>query len=155
MSSEFRHIIRLFGTDLDGTKPLKYSIIKIRGINQRFASVVIKKANLSPNVRLGTLTDKEISKIEEIVLHPQDNGIPSWLLNRQKDVIKGGDHHIIGSDLILVNKSDIDRLKRTRSYKGIRHQLGLKLRGQRTRTTGRRGGVVGVHRKKLMKQKKK
>ncbi|MHA1379048.1 MAG: 30S ribosomal protein S13 [Candidatus Helarchaeota archaeon] len=147
MSSEFRHIIRFFGADLDGTKPLKYSLIKIRGINQRFASVVINKANLSPNVRLGTLTDKEIKTLEEIILHPADHGIPKWMLNRQKDIVRGGDYHVLGSDLILVNKSDIDRLKRTRSYKGIRHGLGLKLRGQRTRTTGRRGGVVGVHRK--------
>ncbi|MHA1300433.1 MAG: 30S ribosomal protein S13 [Candidatus Helarchaeota archaeon] len=148
MSSEFRHIIRLFGTDLDGTKPLKYGLIKIRGINQRFASVVISKANLSPNVRLGTLTDKEIKNLEEIILHPSEFGIPSWLLNRRKDIVRGGDYHVLGSDLILVQKSDIDRLKRTRSYKGIRHHLGLKLRGQRTRTTGRRGGVVGVHRKR-------
>lgn len=148
MSSEFRHIIRLFGADLDGTKPLKYGLIKIRGINQRFANVVISKANLSPNVRLGTLTDKEIKTLEEIILHPAENGIPGWMLNRQKDIVRGGNYHVLGSDLILVNKSDIDRLKRTRSYKGIRHGLGLKLRGQRTRTTGRRGGVVGVHRQK-------
>ena len=154
MSSEFRHIIRLFSTDLDGTKPLKYGLIKIRGINQCFANAVISNAKLSPNVRLGTLTDKEIKKIEEIILQPQEYGIPSWMMNRQKDLIKGGDHHVLGSDLILVNKNDIDKMKRTKSYKGIRHGLGLKLRGQRTRTTGRRGGVVGVHRKKIQKQQR-
>ena len=152
MSSEFRHIIRLFGTDLDGTKPLKYVLIKIRGINQRFASVIISKAGLSPNVQLGTLTDKEIKTLEEIILHPLENGIPPYMLNRQKDIVRGGNVHVLGSDLILVNKADIDRMKRTRSYKGIRHALGLKLRGQRTRTTGRRGGVVGVSRKKLQKK---
>ena len=154
MSSEFRHIIRLFGTDLDGTKPLKYGLIKIRGINQRFASVVISKAHLSPNIRLGTLTDKEIKNLEEIILYPDKYGIPNWMLNRQKDIVRGGDYHVLGSDLILVTKSDVDRMKRTRSYKGIRHGLGLKLRGQRTRTTGRKSGVVGVHRKKLQKSRK-
>lgn len=147
MSSEFRHIIRLFSTDLDGTKPIKFGLVKIRGINQRFANAVIQKAGLSPSVRLGTLTDKELKRIEEIVLNPIDNGIPGWMLNRQKDLVRGGDFHVLGSDLILVTKSDIDRMRRTKSWKGVRHSLGLRVRGQKTRTTGRKGGAVGVHRK--------
>ena len=45
-------------------------------------------------------------------------------------------------------RKDIEIMKKIRSWKGIRHSLGLKVRGQRTRTTGRLGLTVGVKRKR-------
>ncbi|GAG60554.1 unnamed protein product, partial [marine sediment metagenome] len=52
-------------------------------------------------------------------------------------------------------KRDIERMRRLRSWKGYRHGFGLKVRGQRTRSTGRKGLVVGVIRKKIRRQLEK
>ena len=153
--SSYRHIIRMFGTDLDGNRKLFHALCGIRGIGQRIAHVVIKKANIDPNIRLGFLKDPDVKKLEEIIKNPSNFDIPTWMLNRQSDIVKGTDDHVLAADLQLVWKSDVDRMKRTRSYRGIRHHLGLKVRGQRTRTTGRGGAVVGVHRKDLKAAKKK
>ncbi|MHA1785799.1 MAG: 30S ribosomal protein S13 [Candidatus Helarchaeota archaeon] len=152
--SSYRHIIRMFGTDIDGNRKVFHALCGIRGVGQRFAKVVIKKAELDPDIRLGFLSDADIKKLEEIIKNPLNFDIPAWMLNRQSDIVKGKDDHVIGANLQLVWKSDIDRMKRTRSYRGIRHHLGLKVRGQRTRTTGRRGAVVGVHRKNIKGAKK-
>ena len=56
----------------------------------------------------------------------------------------GKNVHIIGSDMTLAIRNDIEREKTTNSWKGYRHTFGLKVRGQRTRCTGRKGGAVGV-----------
>jgi len=75
-------------------------------------------------------------------------GIPNWMLNRRKDLETGKDLHLIGSDLEFRVKQDIEFMKSIKSWKGWRHSLGLKVRGQRTRTTGRTGRTVGVHRRR-------
>ncbi|MHA1651362.1 MAG: 30S ribosomal protein S13 [Candidatus Helarchaeota archaeon] len=152
----FRHIIRMVSTDLNGNLKVPHALTKIKGINIRYAEILTKIAGIDPNQRLGYLPDRDIKKLEEILKEkPETYEIPSYLVNRQKDIKTGEDAHVIGSDLMLVTKSDIDRMKRTKSLKGIRHQLGLKVRGQRTKSTGRKGQIVGVHRKKLKQQKKK
>ncbi len=69
---------------------------------------------------------------------------PSWFLNRRKDVETGEDKHLITSDIAFTVRNDVEREKATNSWRGFRHMYGLKVRGQRTRTTGRKGGAVGV-----------
>ena len=150
----FRHIIRVASTDLDGNLQVPQALTKIKGVGARYAEFCVKIAKVDPNQRLGYLSDREVKKLEETIKTPPEE-LPSYLVNRQKDIKTGADDHVIGSTLMLVNKSDIDRMKRTKSRKGIRHQLGLKVRGQRTKSTGRRGQIVGVHRRKLKQQKKK
>jgi small subunit ribosomal protein S13 len=54
---------------------------------------------------------------------------------------------LIGPDLTLRTKADIDFVKEIRTWKGVRHSLGLKVRGQRTKSTGRKGRAVGVKKK--------
>jgi small subunit ribosomal protein S13 len=71
------------------------------------------------------------------------------MLNRRKDVYTGENRHLTGVDLTLGNNEDINLMKKMRSYKGIRHERGQKVRGQRTKSTGRTGATVGVVRKKL------
>jgi small subunit ribosomal protein S13 len=88
--------------------------------------------------------------LEDIIKDPAKHGIPSRLFNRRKDIESGRDMHLVGPDLALRNKADIDLMKDIKSWKGIRHSLGLKVRGQRTRTTGRSGKAVGVKKKVLM-----
>ena len=152
----FRHIIRVASTDLDGNLKVPYALTKIKGINIRYAEILTKIVNIDPDQRLGFLPDRDIKKLEEIMkTKPEDNEIPFYLVNRQKDIKTGENDHVIGSKLMLVHKDDIGRMQRTKSLKGIRHQLGLKVRGQRTKSTGRRGQIIGVHRKKLIQQAKK
>jgi len=146
---EFRYIVRVAGTDVDGTKKLPYGLLKIRGISSRIADAVVKVAGFDPEVRAGNLTDVEIRKLEAIIKEPSRRGVPAWLLNRRKDLETGKDVHLTGSDLALRKREDITLMTDTRSWKGVRHSLGLKVRGQKTRTTGKKGRVVGVTRKKL------
>jgi small subunit ribosomal protein S13 len=72
------------------------------------------------------------------------------MFNRRKDLETGRDEHLIGPDLVLRNKADIDFMRDIRTWKGVRHSLGLKVRGQRTKTTGRKGRAVGVRKKTLI-----
>ena len=150
MSREFRHIVRLSGTDLDGSKKLIYGLTKIRGVGVSLANAVAKAADLKAEMRIGNLTEAEVEKIEDIIADPTKYGIPPRVLNRRKDLESGRDLHFVGPDLALRVKSDIDFMKDLRTWKGIRHSLGLKVRGQRTRTTGRMGKAVGVRKKLLI-----
>jgi small subunit ribosomal protein S13 len=135
-------------TRVDGNAKVEYGLTQIRGIGRRFAQAIVKTANVDPNIRIGALPEKDLSRLEEIILDPIKNGIPNWMVNRKKDLRTGKDTHVFGNMLEITTKRDIDRMKRMRSYKGIRHGLGLKVRGQRTKSTGRHGLTVGVVRKK-------
>jgi len=104
---------------------------------------------------LGYLSEEDISRIDEVIKNPVENGIPVWFLNRRKDVWAGEDKHIVGADLIYVLKRDIDVMKKAKSWKGIRHALGLKVRGQKTRTSGRKGITIGVTKGKKEKAREK
>ncbi len=147
MPREFQHIIRIADTDLDGTLKVDYALTKIKGVGIRLAEVIAKKAKVSIENRLGFLSDAEVKRIKDVVENPSKYDVPSWLLNRSKDSETGNNLHIVGSDLVLQTKTDIDEMKKMKSWKGIRHAYGLKVRGQRTRTTGRKGRVVGVKKK--------
>ena len=86
--------------------------------------------------------------MEEVARDPLGHGIPAWLLNRRKDPVTGKDLQLYGSDLVYAIREDIQREMRIKSWRGVRHSLGLKVRGQRTRTTGRTGTAVGVSRRR-------
>jgi len=148
MSAEFKHIVRLAGRDLDGTKKVAYALTKIKGINIRLADAIVKKVEVPPDKRLGFLSEAEIRRIEDAILNINNYGIPSWLFNRRKDLESGKDIHLITSDLDLKVKEDIEREQAMKSWRGYRHSYGLKVRGQRTRTTGRKGKTVGVKKRR-------
>jgi small subunit ribosomal protein S13 len=101
---------------------------------------------------MGFLSSAEVEKIEDTLKNPVKYDIPLWLLNRRKDRETGNDLHLLGSDLLLQTKNDIDQMKKIRSWKGFRHSYGLKVRGQRTRTTGRKGKAIGVRKKQVRRQ---
>lgn len=147
MSREFKYIVRLHGTSLDGTKMLPYALCDIKGVGIRVAQAIVKKVGLDPNLRLGNLSDAEIKRLEDTLENPAAQGLPSWLLNRRKDPQTGGDLHLLSSDLTLRTKEDIDLMREIRSWKGERHSRGLKVRGQRTKTTARKGRSIGVSRR--------
>ena len=150
MSEDFRHIVRIAGADLDGSQGLGQGLSKIKGININLSQIIIKLANLDSMPRIGNLTDTNIQRIEDIIRNPIKNGIPEWYMNRCKDLETGTSFHLIGSDLTFKIMSDMEFMRQLRSWKGIRHSYGLKVRGQITKTTGRTGRVVGVGKKKLL-----
>ncbi|MFX1502192.1 MAG: 30S ribosomal protein S13 [Promethearchaeota archaeon] len=145
---------RKLRAQVDGNAKIEHGLTQIRGIGRRFAQVITKVAGIDPNVRLGAVGEKDLNKLEEIILNPIENGVPNWMVNRPKDLRTGEDRHIIGNQLEISIKRDIDRMKKVKSYKGVRHHLRLKVRGQRTKSTGRHGLVVGVMRRKKGQQPK-
>ena len=139
---------RQLRTQVDGNAKIEYGLTQVRGVGRRFSQAIVRVAKLNPNLRIGALPEKDLNRIEEIILDPVKNGVPNWMVNRKKDLRTGEDLHIIGNRLDISLKRDIDRMKKIKSYKGVRHHQKLKVRGQRTRSTGRHGLVVGVMRRK-------
>jgi small subunit ribosomal protein S13 len=152
MSQEYRHILRIMGTDVEGTLKTIYAVAKVKGVSLSLANAILKKAGINPDLRVGFLTEADINKIEEIIKEPTKYNLPNWLFNRRKDEETGKNIHLISADLMLKTKMDIDQAKAIRSWRGYRHAYGLKVRGQRTKTTGRAGKSLGV-KKKTVQQK--
>lgn len=140
---------RKLRSQVDGNAKIEHGLTQITGIGRRFAQAIVKVAKIDPNLRIGAVAEKDLNLIEEIILNPIENGIPDWMVNRPKDLRTGEDLHIIGNRLEITVKRDIDRMKKMKSYKGVRHRMKLKVRGQRTKSTGRHGLVVGVVRRKI------
>ncbi|MHC1579247.1 MAG: 30S ribosomal protein S13, partial [Candidatus Alkanophagales archaeon] len=114
---------------------------------RRVARAIAISAGIDPDATLGKLSDEEIERLKN-ALESIEKRLPSWMLNRRKDLHTGEDRHVLGSELLMTVREDINLLKKIRCYRGIRHELGLKVRGQRTRSTGRKGPAVGFQRKK-------
>jgi small subunit ribosomal protein S13 len=143
-ASEYRHIVRIAGKDVDGSKKLVVALSEIKGVGFNFAQVLLNTLNIDPNVRVGFLSEKDINEIENGIKDPAKISLPTWFLNRRNDLETGSTKHIITADWDFMVKNDIEREKGVMSWRGFRHMMGLKVRGQRTRTTGRKGGAVGV-----------
>ncbi len=152
---EFQHIIRIAGTDVDGTMKVIHAISKIKGVGMPLANAIARKAEINPDTRVGYLTEQDKTKIEDIIANPGKHGITPWMLNRQKDQETGQNQHLIGADLALQIKTDIEGMKNVKSWRGFRHAYGLRVRGQHTRTTGRKGKAVGVKKKELIAKTRK
>jgi small subunit ribosomal protein S13 len=146
VSREFNYIVRLHGSNLDGTKLIPYALVDLKGVGIRVARTMVKKLGLDPLERLGALSEGDIRKLEEILGNPAAQGMPDWMLNRRKAPRLGENLHLLASDLTLAEREDIELMKETRSWRGDRHARGLKVRGQRTKTTARKGRSVGVSR---------
>jgi small subunit ribosomal protein S13 len=143
---EIKHIVRVANTDLEGKKSVQYSLTGIKGINRRSARIISDISGVDPAATMGYLEDAQIETLNKTV-DDIESILPVWMLNRRKDYLSGEDKHIVATDVLLIKREDLNSMKKTRSYKGIRHERGHKVRGQRTKSTGRRGLVVGVKRK--------
>ena len=152
MPREFQYIIRFAGTDIEGAQPVTYALTNVKGIGIKIAKATIEKAGVNPETRMGFLSSADVEKLKEIITNPVKYSIPVWLLNRRKDLETGKNIHLISSDLVLQTKNDIDQMKKIRSWKGVRHSYGLKVRGQRTRTTSRKGKAIGVKKKQIKRR---
>ena len=152
--ADFRHIVRIANTDLDGNKPLFMSLQKIQGVGEQFAQAICKAAKMNPQQKTGELVPKQDEALTRVVLEPEAAGIPRWMLNRRKDPETGGDSHLIGADIKFTIENDIKTMRRLKTYKGVRHAQGLTVRGQRTQGNFRKNkGKAAVKKKKAVTRK--
>lgn len=143
---DFKYIVRIANTDLDGEKKVVHALTAVKGVGDRVAEVLVNITGVPRDGKIGDLSDEDVEKLEKHLLELSDD-TPGWLMNKQGDVWSGEDLHILGSDLDMRKQEDINILKKIRCYRGIRHEKGQKVRGQRTKAHGRTGLTVGVVKK--------
>ncbi|KAL8370901.1 hypothetical protein RB595_000980 [Gaeumannomyces hyphopodioides] len=175
--SNFQFILRLLNTNVDGKQKIVYALTKIKGVGRRYSNLVVKKADVDLNKRYGSslgafgsrrgsvipngmlthfldgnsageLTSEELERVVTILQNPTQYKIPAWFLNRQRDIVDGKDSQLLANGVDSKLRDDLERLKKIRAHRGLRHYWGLRVRGQHTKTTGRRGRTVGVSKKK-------
>ena len=146
---ELKYFVRIANTDLDGNKPIQLALTKVKGVGFMFANAILNAAKIEKTKKAGYLPDSDVGKIDEAIRDPLKFGIPVWLFNRKNDPEDGTNKHLAGSALTFTQDNDIKIMKKIKSYKGIRHSLGLPVRGQRTRSNFRKnkGKVMGVKKK--------
>lgn len=144
----FQHILRVMNTNIDGNRKVMFALTSIKGIGRRFSNIVCKKADVDLNKRAGELSEEEVERLITIIANPRQYKIPNWFLNRQKDIRDGKYSQTTSNNLDTKYREDLERLKKIRAHRGLRHYWGLRVRGQHTKTTGRRGRTVGVSKKK-------
>jgi len=146
VKEDFRYIVRMANTDLDGTRSVAYALTAIDGVGIRVAEALADTVGVSRTERLGNLSEVQTDQIEA-TLGKLGESFPEWMVNRPRDWETGLDLHAYGAEGNLRVRDDINRMKMIRSYKGVRHETGQKVRGQRTRSNGRTGLTVGVTKK--------
>jgi len=143
----FRYIVRIANSDIDGNKSLMMGIQSIKGVGPRVAAIVARRTGVDPRMKMGDLSEAKTDEIAKIVMSYPEFA-PTWAINRQHDIETGEDQHLFGIDLDISKKDDINRMKMIRCYRGVRHEQGAKVRGQKTRSNGRTGLTMGVSRTK-------
>jgi small subunit ribosomal protein S18e len=165
--STVQFILRLLNTNVDGKQKIMYALTKIKGVGRRYSNLVCKKADVDLNKRYGhclaggcqkreligipsagEITTEELERIVTIIQNPTQYKIPEWFLNRQRDIVDGKNYQVLANSMESKLREDLERLKKIRAHRGLRHYWGLRVRGQHSKTTGRRGRTVGVSKKK-------
>ena len=141
----FRHIVRISNTDLDGNRKVIDSIRKIKGVSFSFANAVLTVSGVDRHKKTGYLVEEEVRKIDEAIA-TSSKKFPVWMLNRRRGLETNESIHLVTSDLTYAQENDIRFMRRIKTYKGIRHSEGAPARGQRTRSNFRKnkGKVLGV-----------
>jgi len=148
VKEDFKYMIRIADTDLDGYQSVEIALTKIKGIGRRTAIILTDRTGIPRNEKIGNLSDDQINTIAQ-ALTDMATYVPQWMVNRQGDYDTGENLHVISTDLVTYLRDDINRMKKIRSYRGVRHERGKKVRGQRTRSNGRKGLTLGVIRAKV------
>jgi len=143
---DFKYIVRIANTDLNGEKNLVNGLTTIRGIGVRMGIFIADTSGIDRNVKIGDLTEAQIEKIKEVIIN-LNRTAPGWMLNHRRDYETGENMHFVSSDIDIRLRDEINIMKKIRSYRGVRHEMGLRVRGQRTKTHGRVGLALGVSRK--------
>jgi small subunit ribosomal protein S13 len=141
---DLRYFVRIGQTDLDGTKTVERSLSEMNGIGRRTARIVAEEADVDRKATFGRLDEDDIERVVEAVENYADD-VPEWLTNHRKEYFSGETTHETGYDLSMSRRRDLNRMQMIDSYKGVRHKRGQKVRGQRTKSTGRTEGTIGVN----------
>ena len=139
-----KKLLRFMETVLDGNLATERALRNIRGVGHSFAKIICITSGIDPKKKFGELSAEEVATLEKHIRNPE---MPQWMLNRRKDPESGKNIHLIGNSLDFSRREDINSMKKMRSYKGIRHEQGQPVRGQRTRSTFRTKKTVGVMKK--------
>jgi small subunit ribosomal protein S13 len=133
VDKDIRYFVRVKNTDLDGTRSVQIALTKIPGIGRITARAISKLAKVNPLDTMGKLDDAGVDRLRQVVDNygPQ---VPLWMLNRPADPYTGEGKHLLSTDVLIGKEDDVNRMR--------------KIRGQRTKSTGRTGTTVGVKRKK-------
>jgi len=141
---DIQYFVRIGQTDLDGTKSVERALTEMNGVGRRAVRIIADRAGVDRRETFGALDEETIDEIVGLVEGFADE-VPDWLANHRNDFFAGETTHEIGNDLELTRRQDINRMKMIDSYKGVRHKRGQKVRGQRTKSTGRTEGTIGVN----------
>ncbi|KAL9642890.1 hypothetical protein ABK040_010585 [Willaertia magna] len=144
----FRELLRLFNTNIEGRRSVLYAMTAVKGVGRRMAGIVLKKAEIPLTKRAGELSEEQLNKLQDIISNPEKYKIPAWFLNRRRDWKTNATEHLVANAVDMYLRDDLERLKKIKSERGLRHMWGLRVRGQHTKTTGRRGKTVGVSKKR-------
>lgn len=106
---------RIIGIDIPPNKRLEVSLTYIFGVGRKRSNEIIAKLGLNPNMRAQNLTEDDIARINSLLQS----------------------EYTVEGDLRRQVQNNIKRLISIHAYRGIRHRLGLPVRGQRTRTNAR------------------
>ncbi|MFZ0699059.1 MAG: 30S ribosomal protein S13, partial [Thermoplasmata archaeon] len=142
----FRYIVRIGGADLDGRRSAALALTGVRGVGLRIAEAACHLSHVDPNEMIGNLPEATVDGIETTLTQLPQN-VPSWMVNHPREYAQGETLHYIGPELETGRRDDINLMKMIRSYRGVRHERGQKVRGQRTRSNGRTGMAAGVIKK--------
>jgi len=145
---QFQNLLRLLNTNVKGERKIMYALTEIKGVGRRYSNIVCKKADVDLNKRAGELNPDELERVVTIIQNPTQYKIPTWFLNRQRDIVDGKNSQVLANNVDSKLRDDIERLKKIRAHRGLRHYYGHRVRGQHTKTTGRKGKTVGVAKKK-------
>lgn len=151
----YASIVRILQTDIPGNKKVLVGFNYIKGVSWSISNAICKILKINPDKKIADLSKKEIEQIESFLKNPT---FPKFLVNRRKDFKTGRDSHLLTTELDITKEFDIRRLKKIRSYRGLRHALGQPTRGQRTRSHFRGKGkkrAIGVEKKKMKSAQKK
>ena len=141
---DIQYFVRIGQTDLDGTKSVERALTDMNGVGRRVARIIADKADVDRRDVIGALDEEKIDEIVDLVQGYADE-VPEWLTNHQRDFFTGETTHEVGNDLEMSRRQDINRMKMVDTYRGVRHKRGQKVRGQRTKSTGRTEGTIGVN----------
>ncbi len=141
-------IVRILDEDIEGGMGIYAGLTKIKGVSWSMSNAVCKILKIDKKKKVGSLTDVEVKRIVDFIKNPK---IPEFIFNRRFDIETGKKRHLTGTDLELTKEFDIKRLKKIKSYRGIRHSAGLPVRGQRTKSNFRKNKRKGAGIKRKVK----
>ncbi|MFK8115556.1 MAG: 30S ribosomal protein S13 [Rubripirellula sp.] len=106
---------RLMGVDIPNDKQIQYSLTYLYGVGLYSAREVCEKLGIDPARKASEIQEDELGRL-------------AALLERD---------YVVEGPLRRQVAQNISRMREIKSYRGIRHRIGLPVRGQRTKTNAR------------------